>query len=273
MADPSWLRILGGPRSRTPARLESTLPYADSRVGSSLSLGRQPLSDSEQTSRPVDSKMLPTLPPRQDPSSTHLISASTTKGSTETLVPESDRVWNDPSADRAVGTLLAVIMSMPEPRPLGPEYGSLILQLIEAYRGLRKRTTNAEERLNAEIARHRHERESFDTLTSEWMIWEARYKAEIKRLEVIIHQTSDSGLETLSMARSGSLLSKVATQDSYTSSHDASTSASEAGKEDKPVIPLTILTKRPKGTKQGPTDKKPGLSHHPSIREFLTNGA
>lgn len=40
----------------------------------------------------------------------------------------------------------------------------------------------------------------------DWMIREARYKVEIKRLELVIHDTSSIGLEAVALARSGSLV-------------------------------------------------------------------
>ncbi|VUC34100.1 unnamed protein product [Clonostachys rosea] len=97
-------------------------------------------------------------------------------------------------------------MSKPALEPLAPEYGSSILHLIEAYAAAKKEASKAQNELSQAAERRQKENEDFETLVTEWTIHEARYKAEIKRLEIIIHRTSGSGLEAVSMARSGSLI-------------------------------------------------------------------
>ncbi|CAH0044196.1 unnamed protein product [Clonostachys solani] len=108
--------------------------------------------------------------------------------------------------DHIVDALLAAVMSKPALEPLGPEYGSSILHLIEAYGAAKKEASKAQNELSQAAERRQKENDDFDTLVTDWTIHEARYKAEIKRLEVIIHRTSGSGLEAVSMARSGSLI-------------------------------------------------------------------
>lgn len=63
-----------------------------------------------------------------------------------------------------------------------------------------------EQELATAQAHQRQEKEDYASKQEIWAIQEARYKAEIKRLEVLIHQTSDKGLEAVALARSNTLL-------------------------------------------------------------------
>ncbi|KAL2670843.1 hypothetical protein Neosp_014645 [[Neocosmospora] mangrovei] len=45
-----------------------------------------------------------------------------------------------------------------------------------------------------------------DSIEEHWMVQEARYKAEVKRLELVIHEVSGKGLQAVALARAGSLI-------------------------------------------------------------------
>lgn len=225
MADGNWLRLLSGPRSRTPAKptnsasppLESSASATTSQQGNP----QQPKQDAQQNEQPTGpdaeaipqrrthsghSKALSRLPSWPALSQAASTPAAPKSSTPDLFVREADRVAHNPSMDHIVDTLLAAVMSKPALEPLGPEYGSSILHLIEAYAAAKKEASKAQNELSQAVERRQKENDDFDTLVTEWTIHEARYKAEIKRLEVIIHRTSGSGLEAVSMARSGSLI-------------------------------------------------------------------
>lgn len=58
-------------------------------------------------------------------------------------------------------------------------------------------------------AKQQEDRENNKILFTDWTAQEARYKAEIKRLELIIQQVSGKGVEAVALARSGSLIRKA----------------------------------------------------------------
>ncbi|KAK7425443.1 hypothetical protein QQZ08_008122 [Neonectria magnoliae] len=103
-------------------------------------------------------------------------------------------------------TLRVLMMTKPVLGQLPVQYHSHVLHVIEGYSLVKgKLLTIEKEQVETERLR-RSEHEDFKAKQEDWMIQEARYKAEIKRLEVVIHQTSGTGLEAVALARSGSLL-------------------------------------------------------------------
>lgn len=83
------------------------------------------------------------------------------------------------------------------------EYNSHILHLLEAYQDgqeqLVKKTLIIKEVKEA----HTRDIHEFESLTEEWESREKDYKAEVKRLEVLLSKT-EGGMETVTMARTKS---------------------------------------------------------------------
>jgi hypothetical protein len=90
--------------------------------------------------------------------------------------------------------------------PLPAEYRPHVLLLCEFYgtrhnkiAKLESQLAEAKDELDKETKRHK-------SIEEHWMVQDARYKAEVKRLEMFIHQTSDKGMEAVVLARAGSLI-------------------------------------------------------------------
>lgn len=124
------------------------------------------------------------------------------------IIREGDRVWHNPSPEQMIETLGVVMMTKPVLDPIPVEYNSYILHLIEAFARLREKTVSLEKDLVGAKETRGHEQDRFKAMSQEWLAREAQYKAEIKRLEVIISKTSRDGLEAVALARTTSLVNR-----------------------------------------------------------------
>ncbi|UKZ69989.1 uncharacterized protein TrAtP1_010992 [Trichoderma atroviride] len=104
--------------------------------------------------------------------------------------------------------LRAIIMVSPTPPILDPQYTSYVLHLIEGYSKLRSKLSAKEKEVSQLKAKQQEDGEDSKMLFADWSAQEARYRAEIKRLELIIQQVSGNGVEAVALARSGSLIRK-----------------------------------------------------------------
>lgn len=205
MADLSWMRLLGGQRSRTPVRPSSSsscsesaapLPQSHTDVLSQHSAVRAPpgLTSWHCHGRPL---------PAGARSST---SANSTG---DLLVNEADRVWHNPSVDQMVDALRVAMMTKPALEALDPRYNAYVLHLVEGYGHLQARLLDAEQRLSDAELRRQREADQLLAKADDWIGQESRYKAEIKRLEVLIHRSSGNSLEAVVMARANSLVCRT----------------------------------------------------------------
>lgn len=122
------------------------------------------------------------------------------------LVREADRLQNAPSVDEMADMLRTTIMIAPTPPTLGPQYTSYVLHLIEGYGKIRTKLSKKEKEVVQLVATRQEDKERSKAIVADWSAQEARYKAEIKRLELIIYQVSGKGAEAVALARSGSLI-------------------------------------------------------------------
>ncbi|UKZ83677.1 hypothetical protein TrVFT333_011486 [Trichoderma virens FT-333] len=122
------------------------------------------------------------------------------------LVREADRLQNTPSVDEMADMLRTTIMVSSTPPTLGPQYTSYVLHLIEGYSKIRMKLSKKEKEVTQLEATRQEDKERSKALVSDWAAQEARYKAEIKRLELIIQHVSGKGVEAVALARSGSLI-------------------------------------------------------------------
>lgn len=124
------------------------------------------------------------------------------------LVREADRLQNTPSVDEMADMLRTIIMVSPTPPVLDPQHTSYVLHLIEGYSKLRSKLSAKQKEVMQLKAKQQEDRESGKMLLADWSAQEARYRAEIKRLELIIQHVSGKGVEAVALARSGSLIRK-----------------------------------------------------------------
>ncbi|KAL9471658.1 hypothetical protein ACSS6W_009599 [Trichoderma asperelloides] len=184
MGDSSWMRLLPGQRCRTP--VTPLLHYSqndneDTHEAAALKITPRPLAGFNQSSADF---------------------------ANDILVREADRLQNTPSVDGMADMLRTIIMVSPTPPVLDPQYTSYVLHLIEGYSKLRNKLSTKEKEVAQLKAKQQEDRENGKILFAEWSAQEVRYKAEIKRLEMIIQQVSGKGVEAVALARSGSLIRK-----------------------------------------------------------------
>ncbi|KAI1414234.1 hypothetical protein F5Y13DRAFT_188332 [Hypoxylon sp. FL1857] len=174
MADFTWLRL--GQRSRTP------------------SAPRSPAS--------------PEGGPIQD--SRYSLSSEQLAGNSSTglLVREQDKIWHSPSLNQMVEAVQAQIMTQGVLHPIPVQYNSYILHLIEGFAKAQERIRELDDaRSEAKYALDYH-LHHFKSIADEWIEREDQYKAEIKRLEVLLSRTSRDGLEAVTLARTNSVVDR-----------------------------------------------------------------
>ncbi|KAF4964525.1 hypothetical protein FSARC_7556 [Fusarium sarcochroum] len=116
------------------------------------------------------------------------------------------QVWHSPSVDQVAEALRVAAMTNPANEPLPAEYRPHILFVCEAYgthhhkiARLETQLAEAKDALKQEVDRH-------SIIEERWSIQDARYKAEVKRLELFIHDMSGKSMEAVTLARAGSLI-------------------------------------------------------------------
>lgn len=184
MAEFPWMRI--AQRSRTPSIPKSPTPSkrVPSRVPSSLSLkdGDDPLSPQ-----------------------TPLTAAS---NASFPLFREHENLWHNPSLDQMVEALQVEIMTNGVLHPIHVKFNSYILHLVEGFVNSQDRV-RAVENQNAQVKLSLEQNlEHFKSVADEWLERESQYKAEVKRLEVLLSRASRDGLEAVTLARTNSVVDR-----------------------------------------------------------------
>lgn len=122
------------------------------------------------------------------------------------FINASQQVWHNPSMDQIAGALRAAMMANPANQPLSAEYRPHILYLLEGYSNIHHKIVRLERDLENTKDVLEKQAQRHDTIEEHWMVQEARYKAEVKRLELVIHEVSGKGLQAVALARAGSLI-------------------------------------------------------------------
>ncbi|KAI8713260.1 hypothetical protein NCS52_01269700 [Fusarium sp. LHS14.1] len=122
------------------------------------------------------------------------------------FINASQQVWHNPSMDQIAGALRAALMTNPSNQPLSAEYRPHILYLLEGYSNIHHKIAKLERDLENTKDVLEKQAQRHDTIEEHWMVQEARYKAEVKRLELVIHEVSGKGLQAVALARAGSLI-------------------------------------------------------------------
>lgn len=185
MADSSWMRLISGQRCRTPVSPWLHSGQTDSEdaahESTNLKITPRPLAGFNQSSADFASDI---------------------------LVREADRLQNTPSVDQMADMLRTIIMISPTPPVLNPQHTSYVLHLVEGYGKLRSKLSAKDKEIAQLRAKQQEDREDGKMLSADWSAQEARYRGEIKRLELIIQKVSGKGVEAVALARSGSLIRK-----------------------------------------------------------------
>ncbi|KAF4960570.1 hypothetical protein FGADI_832 [Fusarium gaditjirri] len=205
MADQSWLRFLGGNRAR-----QHDLKYRRSEAALQ-DLYKDPPKSKEMHGHRVK-KSMTRLPSWQGVS--QATQAATAGAVAEYSLDDVDKlfinvgqqIWHNPSIDQVAENLQVAVMANPASEALSAEYRSHILLLCEAYGTRHRKIAKLEKDLAEAKMALKDEASRHNSIEEHWMVQVARYKAEVKRLEMFIHRMSGQGMEAVALARAGSLL-------------------------------------------------------------------
>lgn len=145
------------------------------------------------------------------------LSRTTTVGHNEpeAFVREADRIWHNPSHDQIIESLQVAMMNRPSTHePLPIQYNGHVLALIEGYAKIKQELEETKRTAAAgveEVKKMRDkEVESYRSLRDEWSEKETNYRAEIKRLELLLAHHTEGGMATVALARAGSVVDRSA---------------------------------------------------------------
>lgn len=195
MADLGWFSFR--PRSRTPV-----VPNA-----SSLSDGGS-YQETDDQRRPKPTRVSSHISLSSHFSFSPEPSPTSTSTRASIHINDGDQVWHNPSSIQIIEALQVIMMTKEALDPIPIEYNAYILRLLESFRDAKDNieAINAA-RKEAQESRDRLEQD-FKTVTNEWARRETQYKAEVKRLEVILARTSRDGLQTVTLARTNSVVDR-----------------------------------------------------------------
>ncbi|KAF2971217.1 hypothetical protein GQX73_g2316 [Xylaria multiplex] len=188
MAEPlSWLKL--GPRARTPS-----IPLSTNSVEGKVSHDSQP----SDPRRPASSRM----------SSHDTEPSPTTDSAAHLLIRSQDQVWYNPSLDQMVEALQVLLMENGVLHPIPIQYNSYVLHLVEGFAAAQENIRKAETAYRELKQSLEHNFEQFCLVADDWLERESQYRAEVKRLEVLLSKSSKSGLEAVALARTNSIVDR-----------------------------------------------------------------
>ncbi|KAI0532955.1 hypothetical protein GGR58DRAFT_139744 [Xylaria digitata] len=188
MAEPlSWLKL--GPRARTPS-----IPLSTNSLEGKVSHDSQP----GDPRRPASSRM----------SSHDTEPSPTSDGAAHLLVRSQDQVWYNPSLDQMVEALQVLLMTHGVLHPIPIQYNSYVLHLVEGFAAAQESIHKAETAYQELKQSLEHNFEQFRLVADDWLERESQYRAEVKRLEVLLSKSSQSGLEAVALARTNSIVDR-----------------------------------------------------------------
>lgn len=185
------------------------------------------------------------------------------------FINASQQVWHNPSMDQIAGALRAALMTNPSNQPLSAEYRPHVLYLLEGYSNIHHKIAKLERDLENTKDVLEKQAQRHDTIEEHWMVQEARYKAEVKRLELVIHEVSGKGLQAVALARAGSLIRnkpRALSQEGVAPRGDAADDHSPGSSKCSRIIPIRNVMCKPL------TISAPGGLQHKSSNEVSHGG-
>ncbi|TPX15130.1 uncharacterized protein E0L32_004688 [Thyridium curvatum] len=126
---------------------------------------------------------------------------------------EESRTWHTPTLMQMAEELQAEIMSSRDSMtPLPPRFNAHILHLVEGVYKFEDKLDKARERRKEAKRERLRDLVQFGEMSKEWIEREHQYKAEIRRLEKLLAQHSDKGMETVALARANSVVNRSDTR-------------------------------------------------------------
>jgi hypothetical protein len=88
------------------------------------------------------------------------------------------------------------------------QYNSYILHLVEGFAKQKRKIRATEEACTKAEEEKQQLAARYQAVADEWLERETAYRAEIKRLEVLLSRTSQKGLEAVTLARANSVVDR-----------------------------------------------------------------
>lgn len=133
---------------------------------------------------------------------------STGKTSSGFLRREEDSVFYCPNVEQMVESVQAGLMRRGTWEPIPLQHNSCVLSLIDDYWKKNQTIKSLESKITEAEDAHQRTKEHTKELADEWLSREKQYKAEIKRLELLLASTSQEGVAAVSLARAGSVVDR-----------------------------------------------------------------
>lgn len=203
MADiPQWRRRIPPSRSRTPM-LDMPDPDQDTRPSSAMA-SRPPTP--KRGLRPKLSSYLSQPGPfasltKPEPEPEAVLSEYREQRFPSWVVEDP---YPAPSPDQLTHAIMCRLMSHPYDA-LEPRFNGTLLQIFEAYRNLADEKSQLQEKLDEELRGRLAERSAMQATERKWEEEKRTYKAEIKRLELIIAK-GKRGVAEVALVRQDSLV-------------------------------------------------------------------
>ncbi|KAI1126820.1 hypothetical protein F5Y10DRAFT_293387 [Nemania abortiva] len=129
------------------------------------------------------------------------------------FVRSEDKVWYNPSLDQMVESLQVLLMTRGVLEPIPIEYNSYVLHLVEGFAKARANIRRVEGACQEARQSLEHNLEEFRQVADDWAERESQYRAEVKRLEVLLSRSSRGGLEAVTLARTNSIVDRSGFRD------------------------------------------------------------
>ncbi|KAK0368602.1 hypothetical protein CLIM01_14043 [Colletotrichum limetticola] len=137
-------------------------------------------------------------------------SAEPTEPADTAWYQERDETERALSLEQMINALHYTMMTKNVLDPVPREYNSYILHLLEGYWDLQERLKKTEQELAEEKETKLKSLEEFTKMSEEWESKEADFRAEIKRMELVLVDVTPAGVGAVVLARSGSLVDRSA---------------------------------------------------------------
>jgi hypothetical protein len=135
-------------------------------------------------------------------------SSANATGSNGSYPRNIDDIWYQPTLDQIADTLFVALMNKPFHEPLPLEYDTWVRQLVQGCAELSRDLRETRQLLAEEKETLKQSVDEFTEMSVHWEERETAYKAEIRRLEVLLAKAAPSGVEAVLVARSGSIVDR-----------------------------------------------------------------
>ncbi|EEY23217.1 conserved hypothetical protein [Verticillium alfalfae VaMs.102] len=126
----------------------------------------------------------------------------------EEIVDDRAHAWHHPTLDQTVDILYTLMMTKSVSTPLPVEFDPHIRHLLEGFSGLQTSLHETQQLLAEETETKRRSLDEFTTMSIDWGKKESDYKAEIRRLELLLARAAPEGVAAVVLARSGSVVDR-----------------------------------------------------------------